>query len=128
MKSPAAHPISRRQFAQASAAQWQLRFRRRALEAGCVGLSSDLIYDPGRHARAQEPIELASLMRGTGALYATHMRDEGLGLLDSVSEAIEIGERAWGLVKKIARPHRSRPSERRKRPHRPAPLHGGQFA
>ena len=72
--------------------------------------------------------DLASLTRGTGALYATHMRDEGLGLLDSVSEAIEIGERAWGLVKKIARPHRSRPSERRKRPHRPAPLHGGQFA
>jgi N-acyl-D-amino-acid deacylase len=55
-------------------------------------------------------------MRGTGALYATHMRDEGLGLLDSVTEAIEIGERAgvpvqishhkasgeraWGLVAK----------------------------
>jgi N-acyl-D-aspartate/D-glutamate deacylase len=53
-------------------------------------------------------------MRGTGALYATHMRDEGVGLLSSVAEAIEIGERAgvpvqishhkasgeraWGLV------------------------------
>jgi N-acyl-D-amino-acid deacylase len=85
------------------------------LEAGCVGLSSGLIYDPGRHARTQELIELASTMRGTGALYATHMRDEGLGLLDSVSEAIEIGAQAgvpvqishhkasgqgaWGLVK-----------------------------
>jgi N-acyl-D-aspartate/D-glutamate deacylase len=84
------------------------------LEAGCVGLSSGLIYDPGRHARTDELVELATLMRGTGALYATHMRDEGLGLLDSVAEAIEIGERAgvpvqishhkasgeraWGLV------------------------------
>jgi N-acyl-D-aspartate/D-glutamate deacylase len=79
-------------------------------------MSSGLIYDPGRHARTDELVELASLMRGTGALYATHMRDEGLGLLTSVAEAIEIGERAgvpvqishhkasgeraWGLVTK----------------------------
>jgi N-acyl-D-amino-acid deacylase len=84
------------------------------LEAGAVGLSSGLIYDPGRFARTEELIELASLMRGTGALYATHMRDEGTGLLNSVAEAITIGERAgvpvqishhkasgreaWGLV------------------------------
>jgi N-acyl-D-aspartate/D-glutamate deacylase len=39
-------------------------------------------------------IELAALMRGTGALYATHMRDEGAKLLESVGEAIEIGEKA----------------------------------
>ena len=86
------------------------------LEAGCVGLSSGLIYDPGRHARTDELVELAATMRGTGALYATHMRDEGIGLLSSVAEAIEIGERAgvpvqishhkasgesaWGLVTK----------------------------
>jgi N-acyl-D-amino-acid deacylase len=84
------------------------------LEAGAVGLSTGLIYDPGRHARTQELVELASLMRDTGALYATHMRDEGTGLLESVSEAIAIGEQAgvpvqishhkasgraaWGLV------------------------------
>ena len=86
------------------------------LESGAVGLSSGLIYDPGRHARTQELVELSSLMRGTGALYATHMRDEGTGLLDSVNEAIAIGEQAgvpvqishhkasgreaWGLVTK----------------------------
>jgi len=84
------------------------------VEAGAVGLSSGLIYDPGRFARTQELVELASLMHGTGALYATHMRDEGKGLLESVSEAIAIGEQAgvpvqishhkasgrdaWGLV------------------------------
>jgi N-acyl-D-amino-acid deacylase len=84
------------------------------LDAGAVGLSSGLIYDPGRHARTQELVELAALMRGTGALYATHMRDEGTGLLESVAEAISIGEQAgvpvqishhkasgreaWGLV------------------------------
>ena len=84
------------------------------LEAGALGLSSGLIYDPGRFAATDELVELAALMRGSGALYATHMRDEGAGLLDSVREAIEIGERAqvpvqishhkasgrdaWGLV------------------------------
>ncbi|HEV2366126.1 MAG TPA: D-aminoacylase [Caulobacteraceae bacterium] len=86
------------------------------LEAGAVGLSSGLIYEPGKHAAAEELIELASLMAGTGALYATHMRDEGLGLLQSVDEAIRIGEaagvpvqishhkasgqEAWGLVER----------------------------
>jgi N-acyl-D-amino-acid deacylase len=86
------------------------------LDAGALGLSSGLIYDPGRFALTDELVELASLMRGTGALYATHMRDESDGLLASVSEAIEIGERAevpvqishhkasgrsaWGLVER----------------------------
>jgi N-acyl-D-amino-acid deacylase len=85
------------------------------LEAGALGLSSGLVYDPGRFAATEELVELCALMRGTGALYATHMRDESNGLLDSVREAIAIGERAgvpvqishhkasgrsaWGLVR-----------------------------
>jgi N-acyl-D-amino-acid deacylase len=84
------------------------------LDAGALGLSTGLIYEPGRHARTEELIELTAELRGTGALYATHMRDEGLGLLDSVDEAIRIGREAgvgvqishhkasgreaWGLV------------------------------
>lgn len=85
-----------------------------ALDAGAAGLSTGLIYEPGRHARTEELIDLTSMMRRSGGLYATHMRDEGLGLLDSVAEAIAIGEQsgvpvqishhkasgrdAWGLV------------------------------
>ena len=85
-----------------------------ALQAGVLGLSSGLVYDPGRYAQTEELIELAEEMRATGALYVTHMRDEGEGLLKSVAEAIEIGEKAgigvqishhkasgrrsWGLV------------------------------
>ena len=65
-----------------------------ALDAGVLGMSTGLIYDPGRYARTEEIAELASLMQGTGALYATHMRDEGAGLLESVNEAIAIGARA----------------------------------
>jgi N-acyl-D-amino-acid deacylase len=64
------------------------------IDAGAVGLSTGLVYEPGRHAATDEIVELARLMAGTGALYATHMRDESLGLLDSVDEAIAIGTRA----------------------------------
>jgi N-acyl-D-amino-acid deacylase len=85
------------------------------MEAGALGLSSGLVYDPGRFAATEELVELCALLRGTGGLYATHMRDESNGLLDSVREAIAIGERAgvpvqishhkasgrsaWGLVR-----------------------------
>ncbi len=65
-----------------------------ALDAGVFGLSSGLIYVPGRYSQTSELIELASDMRDSGALYATHMRDEGDGLLASVAEAIDIGEQA----------------------------------
>lgn len=86
-----------------------------ALDAGVLGLSSGLIYEPGRYAKTSELVELASQMRGTGAIYATHMRDEAGHLLSSVREAISIGAQAgvsvqishhkasgrdnWGLVK-----------------------------
>lgn len=85
------------------------------MEAGALGLSTGLVYEPGRHADTDEIVCLASEMRGTRALYATHMRNEGARLLDSVREAIAIGERAgvpvqishhkaagreaWGLVR-----------------------------
>jgi N-acyl-D-amino-acid deacylase len=89
---------------------------REALDAGVLGMSSGLIYNPGRYAQTDELVELAKSMRGTGAIYATHMRDEGVGLLESVGEAISIGKRAgvgvqishhkasgresWGLVRR----------------------------
>ena len=89
-------------------------YMREALDAGVLGLSSGLIYEPGRYAATDELAELAAEMRGTGALYATHMRNEATELLEAVNEAIEIGSRAgvpvqishhkaagrasWGLV------------------------------
>ena len=68
------------------------------LNAGALGLSTGLIYEPGRHARTDEIVALASLLAGTGALYTTHMRDEGSRLAESVQEAIEIGVRAGVAV------------------------------
>lgn len=67
---------------------------RDGLEAGAVGLSTGLIYEPGRYARTEEIIALAREMARTGGLYASHMRNEAGGLLDSVRETIRIGEEA----------------------------------
>ena len=64
-----------------------------ALEAGAFGLSSGLIYPPGVFAATDELIALARRMPA-GRIYATHLRNEGPRLLESIDEAIEIGERA----------------------------------
>src|ERR1700757_5342423 len=64
---------------------------REGLEAGAVGLSTGLIYEPGRHCATEEVIELARDVAAAGGLYATHMRNEASGLLDAVREAIRIG-------------------------------------
>jgi N-acyl-D-amino-acid deacylase len=70
------------------------KWLREALEAGAVGLSTGLIYEPGRYARTEEIIELAREMAETGGLYASHMRNEAGRLLDSIRETIRIGEEA----------------------------------
>ena len=68
---------------------------REGAAAGAVGLSTGLIYEPGRYARTEEIIALARELGGpAGGLYATHMRNEGGGLVESVREAIRIGEEA----------------------------------
>ena len=64
------------------------------LEAGALGMSTGLIYEPGRWAQTAELVELARVAHRTGGLYASHMRDEETHLLDSVSETIRIGEEA----------------------------------
>lgn len=61
-----------------------------ALDNGAAGFSSGLYYLPGKFAETEEVKTLASLLKGTGKPYATHIRDEADGLLESIAEAIEI--------------------------------------
>jgi N-acyl-D-amino-acid deacylase len=67
---------------------------REGMEAGAVGLSTGLFYVPGTYARTEEIIALAQVVAEYGGLYATHMRDEGEHLLDSINETLRIGEEA----------------------------------
>lgn len=64
----------------------------RAMDQGACGLSSGLIYIPGRYSTTEELAELAEVI--SPGLYATHMRNEGDRLLDAVEEAIAIGRHA----------------------------------
>jgi N-acyl-D-amino-acid deacylase len=64
---------------------------RRAMDQGACGLSTGLIYTPGKWAPTEEIIEVGRAAADGGGLYATHMRDEGDRLLESVAEAIRIG-------------------------------------
>ncbi|MCB1664647.1 MAG: D-aminoacylase [Pseudomonadales bacterium] len=65
---------------------------RLAMDEGAFGLSSGLIYAPGRFADTEEVIELAKEAAPYGGIYISHMREEGLAVLDSVAETIRIGE------------------------------------
>lgn len=65
-----------------------------ALEEGARGLSSGLIYPPGCYARSDELIALARIVAEHDGFYATHMRNEGDRLVESVTETIAIAEQA----------------------------------
>ena len=64
---------------------------RRAMEQGACGLSTGLIYTPGKWTSTEEIIELAEAAAEGGGLYATHLRNEGDRLLQAVDEALAIG-------------------------------------
>lgn len=63
-----------------------------AMREGAFGLSTGLKYAPGTFAETEEVIELAKVAAAYGGIHVSHMREEGLELLDSVRETIRIGE------------------------------------
>lgn len=65
----------------------------RAMEAGAMGMTTALIYPPLSYTTTAELIETARVAGSYGGIYASHIRDEGSGLLTAVAEAIEIGEK-----------------------------------
>jgi N-acyl-D-amino-acid deacylase len=67
---------------------------RKQMRQGAFGLGSALVYAPGRYATTEELTALAQAAAGWGGIYATHIRDEGDGVLDALEEAIRIGQRA----------------------------------
>jgi len=65
-----------------------------ALCAGCIGMSTGLAYPPAIHAPTEEIVSLARRVAAHGGIYTTHMRNERDGVVDSVRETLDIGERA----------------------------------
>jgi N-acyl-D-amino-acid deacylase len=62
-----------------------------ALDAGAIGLSTGLYYEPARAATTEEVIEVCRPLSARNALYCTHMRSEAEGVVDSLDETFRIG-------------------------------------
>jgi len=64
---------------------------RDAMHDGAVGVSTSLQYAPAMYAKTEELIALAAEAGKLGGIYASHIRDEGDGILPALDEAIKIG-------------------------------------
>ncbi len=66
-----------------------------SMREGAFGLSSGLEYAPGNNAQTYELVELAKVAaKYRGAIYVTHVRQRDIQMIESVREAIQIGETA----------------------------------
>ena len=66
------------------------------LDAGAMGFSTGLFYDPGNYARLEEVIDINDAVAERSKIYSTHIRDEGahsVGLFVALNEAIEVSRR-----------------------------------
>jgi N-acyl-D-amino-acid deacylase len=63
-----------------------------AMDAGAFGFSTGLVYPPSSFAETSELIALAKSVAARGGFYFSHIRGESSMLLDSITEAIRIGE------------------------------------
>lgn len=61
---------------------------------GAFGLSTGLRYVPGFYSNIDEVVALARVAGDSGGIYTSHLREEGVGLIGGVAEALEIGRRA----------------------------------
>ena len=65
-----------------------------SMEEGAYGMSTGLKYLPGTYAKLDEVIALSKVAAQQGGIYTSHLREEGLGLIEAVSEAITISDKA----------------------------------
>ncbi|MDQ3696477.1 MAG: amidohydrolase family protein [Gemmatimonadota bacterium] len=65
-----------------------------AMRAGAMGMTTALIYPPSSYATTDELVEVGRVAARYGGIYASHIRGEGKEVVQSVREAIEVGERA----------------------------------
>jgi N-acyl-D-aspartate/D-glutamate deacylase len=68
------------------------------MQDGALGLSSMVMMPPGSLATTEDIVALCKVVAKYGGIYSTHIRNEGLGVFDSVKEAIAIGEQAGVAV------------------------------
>ena len=67
---------------------------RQAMREGALGVGSSLIYAPAFYAKTPELIELCKAAAEFGGMYISHMRSEGVRLLEAIDELIAIAREA----------------------------------
>jgi N-acyl-D-amino-acid deacylase len=72
-----------------------------ALDAGCPGFSTGLMYAPGSSAGKEELEALTNVVARKGKMYATHMRSYSFGLVEAVEEQLALA-RATGCRLQIS--------------------------
>ena len=72
-----------------------------SLDAGGWGLTTGLIYQPGKYSTPAEVVALAKGAAAKGGYYATHMRSEGDHILEAIDEVIEL-VKATGIRAEIS--------------------------
>ena len=70
----------------------------KGMNDGAFGMSTGLKYLPGAFAETEEIVALAKAASQHGGIYTSHLREEGLGLLEGVGEAIQISNLAISLT------------------------------
>lgn len=67
---------------------------KREMDAGALGLSSGLEYDPGINSDRSEVLALARVAAASGGRYISHIRSEDRWFWDAIDEIITIGREA----------------------------------
>lgn len=65
-----------------------------ALDAGAIGFSTGLFYEPNAAADSEEVTALAKLVAKAGGIYTTHMRDERAQVIEALNEAFSTSKEA----------------------------------
>jgi len=90
---------------------------RDAMRSGALGITYGLLYPPSSYADLDEMTEFAAVVGEFGGNFAVHIRNDGDGLIESVSEMIEIARKTgtrlvlshqkaifkqnWGKIKQV---------------------------
>ena len=77
------------------------RFMREAMEAGALGMSTGLEFNPGREATTAELVRLNAIAGEYDGIYTSHVRNRDSGILHAIEEFLEVA-RAGGIRAEIS--------------------------
>ena len=103
--------VRRRRRPRRSSARWS-GYVAEAMDAGALGLSTGLEFNPGRAAPTDEIVRLNKVVGRYGGYYTSHVRNRDAHLQDSIDEFLQI-IREGGTQRRDLAPQRPPPHRRR---------------